>query len=113
MGGAQKKALTRFGQEFGSNEYGTWMNRLAALAQIGQSSAHNTASLGTEVGGRLADLTGLAGQAQAAGVVGATNAWTGAIDNITQGIDWKSIFASGGSAGGSAGASGGGGIDLV
>jgi hypothetical protein len=89
------------------------MNWLASLAQIGQSSAHNTATLGTQVGGNLANLTGLAGQAQASGVVGTTNSWTGAIDNITQGIDWGKIFASGGTPGSGGGFDVGGGIDLV
>lgn len=93
--GAAGKALSRYGQDFASNEYGNAYNRfnadrdrrfgrLSSLAGIGQgatnqliSGAQNYANQGSQniIGG---------GNAQAAGRIGQANAWSGAISGITK-----------------------------
>lgn len=101
--GAAMKALTRFGQDFASNEYGNvfnrqygmWndrMNRLGQLASGGQAAAGMQAGISQNVAGQMgqnmmaggqAAAQGIAnaGNARAAGQVGVANAFTGAINN--------------------------------
>lgn len=88
--GATGQALTRFSQDYATNEYGTYMNRLAALAgggpvatqgggagaaQLGANFAN--AASGTIMSGANAQGNALlaGGQAQAAGIMGGANAF--------------------------------------
>jgi len=86
LGGAQQKALTRYGQDMGSQEYsaaynrfntnqGNLFSRLSSLANSGQSAANNTSSAGQNYatnGGNL--ITGSA-QAQANNATQQGNIW--------------------------------------
>ena len=78
--GARLRELTRFGQGVANQEYGTYMNRLASLAGIGQNATGTTASLGANAAGAAGNATMAGGQAQAAGGVNATNALLGGIN---------------------------------
>ena len=108
LSGATGKALTRFGQDHASNEYGNFLNQyyqslnpLQSLAGIGQTTAstasNQAANLGVNVGNTtttagnaIAQNQIAAGQAQASGVINTSNAVTG---NINSGINnylaWK------------------------
>lgn len=108
MSGAAGKALTRFGQDYASNEYqnaynralteynarvnreATGYNRLASLAGIGQTATGALGAAGSQYGTNVGNLYTQAGQAaaggltdaaaaRASGYVGATNALTGGI----------------------------------
>jgi len=110
-GGATLKALTRFGQDYASNEYGSAYNRFAndrgfdygvfgenynrqaanmdrpfnyatTLAGMGQSAANMGAqSAGQFAGMNSQTITGI-GNAQAAGRVGSANAWNNALGQV-------------------------------
>ena len=101
--GAAMKALTEFGQNFGSNEFGnvynrrkneydttfgantdrynTQYNRLAGLAGMGQNSAAGQASATQQYGTNMLNVLGNKGNAQSAGIIGGANAITGGINN--------------------------------
>lgn len=63
LSGATGKALTRYGQEFGSEEFGRAYNRLAGLANLGPRAAGVMSDLGT----------GYANQANALAMTNAAN----------------------------------------
>lgn len=77
--GARLRELTRFGQGIANQEHGNYMNRLAALAGIGQNATGTTAQLGQNAAAGAANATMAGGQAQAAGGVNATNAMLGGV----------------------------------
>jgi hypothetical protein len=90
MGGATGKALTRFGQEMGSQEYQNAFNRyqterqarlnpLQSLAGVGQTAAQNLAGQAGQFGSNLAETMGAGAQARASGYMGAANAITGGV----------------------------------
>jgi len=83
--GGTLKAITRYGQDFASNEYNNRYNQLMGLSQLGYGAAGQQANLGSSYAGNAGNLltnqantgTGLITQnanAQAAGTVGAANA---------------------------------------
>ena len=90
LGGATGKALTRYGQEMGSQEYGNAFNRyqversnalapLGSLMTSGQAAASNQAGAAGQYGVNAANLITSGGAAQAAGQVGTANALSGAL----------------------------------
>lgn len=91
LGGATGKALTRYGQELGSQEYGNAFNRyqteranrlapLGSLMGTGQAAASGMAGSAGQYGANVGNLATSGAAAQAAGQVGATNALTGALN---------------------------------
>jgi hypothetical protein len=68
LGGAQAKALTRFGQDYASNEYSNYLNQLGALASMGQSSATATGAGGLQSAAQRGGYLVGAGEAQASGI---------------------------------------------
>lgn len=84
MGGGTMKALSRYGQDFASNEYTNAYNRfnndrdqrfnkLSSLAGVGQSSAAQIAGQGMQAGQQVAQNQIGVGNAQAANVMGQQN----------------------------------------
>lgn len=117
LSGATGKALTRFGQEMGSQEYMNAFNRyqaerqarlgpLQSLAGTGQTAAQTLASQAGQYGANVGNIYQTAGAAQAAGLtnaaaarasgyVGAANALTGALGtglNYYQGQQYLNAF---------------------
>ncbi|MCP3924915.1 MAG: hypothetical protein GY714_20240 [Desulfobacterales bacterium] len=96
LGGAEQKALLKYGQNFATNDYDNFLRRhyesltpLQSLAGVGQSTASQTAgqsaNLGSNVGNTLLSgqntaggLQVAAGNAIAAGNINAMNSITGA-----------------------------------
>ena len=134
LGGRQLKDITRFGQEFASNEYntaytrafnefmanrGTRFNRLAALAGIGQTTTSFGAQIGAQTSGnisniyqgtgaRLSDIALQSGNARAAGQIGAVSPYASLLWNIGQlGLQYYGMQQYGASAGGAAGGAAG------
>lgn len=91
VSGGASKALVRFGQDYGSNEYTNAFNRyqtnranqlqpLGSLITSGQNAAANVGTAAGTYGATAgSNITGAAG-ATAAGQVGATNALTGGLN---------------------------------
>jgi hypothetical protein len=90
ISGGALKAATRFGQEMGSQEFGNAFNRyqieraaklapLQSLAGFGQTSVNQLGQAGQNYATNVGNLMTGAGAAQAAGQVGAANAFTGGL----------------------------------
>lgn len=88
--GATLKALTRFGNDYGSTKAGESYNRftndqsnvynkLAGVSGAGQVATGQVQSAGTNMANATTQALGDAGNARAAGIVGGANAWGGAL----------------------------------
>ena len=95
LSGATGKALTRFGQDYGSQEYGNAygrfnadrdrrFNRLASIAGVGQTATTQTAQLGANTASNVAGNFNAAGNARAANAVNTGNAVNNAIGSLGQ-----------------------------
>ena len=93
LSGNTMRALEEFGQNLASTEYGNAFNRfqtersniyntLANIAGMGQSAVNTGVGAGQALGSQLTGLTTGAAAAQAAGQVGAANAYGGAIQGL-------------------------------
>lgn len=109
--GGTMKALTRYGQDFASNEFGdAWgrhraewgdraganmnrFNRLSTLAGLGQTSAQSLGGLGANFSGQqgqanaqhganMGSYYGAEGNANAAGAIGNANAWSNGFTSL-------------------------------
>jgi hypothetical protein len=98
--GAQMKALSRYGQDFASNEYTNTYNRfnadrdrrfgrLSSIAGVGQTANNQVAQAGQNYANQAgANSMGAANAAGAAGIASA-NAWGGALSNV--GNNWMQM----------------------
>jgi hypothetical protein len=95
LSGATGKALTRYGQEMGSQEYGNAFNRfqtersnrlqpLSGLMTLGQAAASNQGAAAGAFGQTAGNLTTDIGAAQAAGGIGSANAITNAMNQLAR-----------------------------
>lgn len=91
MSGATGKALTRFGQDYGSQEYTNAFNRyqteraarlqpLQSLAGVGQTTAQQIGQSGMQMASNVGDIQQSGAAARASGYVGQANALTGALN---------------------------------
>ena len=91
LSGGTGKALTRYGQEMGSQEYQNAFNRyqaerqarlnpLQSLAGIGQTSSQQLAGQAGQFGSNMAEAIGAAGQARASGYMGTASALGGGLN---------------------------------
>ena len=103
--GAALKAATRYGQDYGSQEFGnayqrsidaynadvarsnTGYNRLAAIAGLGQTAGTQIGTAGQNYATNVGNLTGQAGQAIGAGQIGAGNTYNNAIQAALRGYE--------------------------
>jgi hypothetical protein len=84
LSGATLKGLTRYGQDYATNEYSNAYNRLAGLSGTGQTAATNIAGFGAQSSQNIADLYTQGGNARAAGIMGRGNALSGGIQDVAQ-----------------------------
>jgi hypothetical protein len=95
LSGATGKALQRYGQEMGSQEYGNAFNRfqtersnrlqpLSGLMTLGQAAASNQGAAAGAFGQTAGNLTTDIGAAQAAGGIGSANAITNALNQFAR-----------------------------
>lgn len=93
--GAAGKALSRYNQDFASNEYGNAynryntnqgnkFNRLASLVGIGQTATNQTQQAGQNAANNISSNMIGAGNAQASGIMGIGNAISGGLNNYMQ-----------------------------
>jgi hypothetical protein len=91
LSGGTGKALTRFGQEMGSQEYTNAFNRyqaertarlqpLQALTGMGQTTAQQIGQQGQQMASNVGDAMGSSAAARASGYVGSANALTGGLN---------------------------------
>jgi hypothetical protein len=91
LSGGTGKALTRYGQEMGSQEYQNAFNRyqaerqarlnpLQSLAGVGQTAAQQLSQQAGQFGSNMAEAIGAGGQARASGYMGTANAITGGLN---------------------------------
>ena len=99
LGGAQQKALTRYGQDYATNDYDAFLNRyyqkmnpLANLAGVGQNATNAGVQAGQNYANAMSNTTmqGAAnqgnyamqgGNARASGYINQANSWTGALNS--------------------------------
>ena len=107
LSGSTLKDLSRFSQDFASQEYGNaygrfmgqqnnQFNRLASLAGIGQTASQATGATAANAFGNAGNQIGQnimgAGNAMAAGQIGQANAIGGALNNIGNFAFMQSLF---------------------
>lgn len=80
--GAAMRDLMKFGQDYGSNEYGNYLSRLGARADTGMNAAQMSGAASQQAAAGVSNALGNIGNAQAAGAVGVGNAITGGIQNM-------------------------------
>jgi len=91
LSGGTGKALTRYGQEMGSQEYQNAFNRyqaerqarlnpLQSLAGVGQTASQQLAGQAGQFGSNMAEAIGAGGQARASGYMGTANAIGGGLN---------------------------------
>jgi hypothetical protein len=100
LSGATLDALQRTGQGIADSDYQGYMNRLAGLLDTGSAAAGNQANAGANFLSAGTNALGNIGNAQAAGRVGAANAWSDAIGNAVGGFGYMSGQQQGGGFGG-------------
>lgn len=81
LSGGTLKDLATFNSGLASQQYGNYYNRLMQLATLGSNSASSLAGNNTNMASSMGNTMQGIGQAQASGIVGATNAITGSISN--------------------------------
>lgn len=88
LGGAALKGLTRYGQDYASNEYQNWLNQYyqsltpyQSLAGIGQTATNTQVGLNQNQAALNSQNALATGNANAAGIINQTNAITGAVNN--------------------------------
>lgn len=73
LSGNALRAVTRYGQDYGSNEFGNLANRYSSLAGVGQSAAGNIGNLGANTASNVGNNLLGAGQARASGYMNQYN----------------------------------------
>jgi len=83
--GATLKALSRYGQDYSSGEYGKvydrTYNRLSGLAGTGQNATNQSSQAASNFGAQAGNNAAQLGNAQAAGQIAQGNAMSGALNN--------------------------------
>lgn len=101
--GATLKAEQALGSNLAGQEYGGYLNRLAALAGIGQQGAQALGQQGTAAGSGIAQTDASAGTARASiygsQAAGMTNALGGTLGNLAYLDRRNALFGDAGSAG--------------
>ena len=81
LSGAREKAAIRYGQDYASGEFGNYMNRLAAAANIGQTATATGVNAGQNSAAYAGNAMQSAGNARASGYMGVANSIVNGINN--------------------------------
>lgn len=79
--GATMRDLNQFGQDYGSQRRGEYLNRLAGVADTGLNAANMSGNASMAAAGGVSNALSARGNAAAAGAVGVGNAINGGIGN--------------------------------
>jgi hypothetical protein len=88
ISGGALKAAQRYGQDYASQEFGNAYNRLAGLANVGQTATNTIGNAGSNFASNAGNTIMAGANARASGYVGGANALTGGLNqylNYTQG----------------------------
>jgi len=88
ISGGALKAAQRYGQDYASQEFGNAYNRLAGLANVGQTATNTIGNAGSNFASNAGNTMMAGANARASGYVGGANALTGGLNqylNYTQG----------------------------
>jgi hypothetical protein len=88
--GAAMRDSLKFGQDYGSNEYGNYLSRLGARADTGMSAATMSGQASQAAAGNISNAFGNIGNARSAGAIGQANALSGGIQNILGAWNYQS-----------------------
>lgn len=81
--GAAMRDLLKYGQDYGSNEYGNYLSRLGGRADTGLSAAGMSGQASQQAAAGVSNAYGNIGNAQAAGAIGVGNALNSGIQNLS------------------------------
>lgn len=79
LGGNFARGATEYGSNFANNYLQQYINRLMGITQLGASTATGNAQINNQSGALIGNTMQNVGTANASGIVGGTNALTGAI----------------------------------
>lgn len=82
MSGKTLQDLNTFGDGIASQEYGSYMQRLAGMTDMGMGAAGMQATAGNNAAAGVGNALGNIGNAQAAGAIGQGNALAGMFNNL-------------------------------
>ncbi len=94
LSGGYGRRLTRYAQDYASNEYTNVYNRISNIAGLGQVSAQGSGNAALYAGQQMGAAAQAGANASAGGVQGQYNAWGNAANQIAQ-IDWGNVFKRG------------------
>lgn len=86
LSGAQQKAVTKFGQDYASNEYNNYLNRLSSLAGLGQTATAQVSAFGQQNALNQGNAALNAGNARASGYTNQAGILNAGIQNFLTGI---------------------------
>jgi hypothetical protein len=91
LSGGYGRALTRYGQDYASQEYTNVYNRISNIAGLGQVSAGQSGNYALQAGRYMGNAASEGANATAYGQIGSGNAWAGAGNAIAR-LPWGDIF---------------------
>lgn len=91
LSGGSLKALTRYSQDYASNEYGNVYGRAASEYDRTRGSLAQLAGVGQQATAAQGEYLTQGANAQAAGQVGGANAWNGALGNIGNNLSFLAL----------------------
>jgi hypothetical protein len=91
LSGGYGRRLTRYGQDYASNEFSNVYNRIANIAGLGQVSATNSGNASMWGAGAMGAAAQNSANASAYGSMAGTNAWANAANQIGQ-LPWGKVF---------------------
>lgn len=80
LGGNTLRAQTDYASNLAAGEYGNYVNRLLAMAGLGQTATNTAATVGANTSGNVSNYLQSAGDARASGIMGAANSVTNAVN---------------------------------
>jgi hypothetical protein len=107
LSGGFGRQMTRYGQDYASNEYGNVYNRIANIAGLGQVATNQSGQYAMNAGQGMGQSAANGGMSSAYGAQNQGNIWANAGNQIAQGVNWGNVFGGGG------GSSSGGNTDWV
>jgi hypothetical protein len=91
LSGGYGRRLTRYAQDYASNEYTNVYNRISNIAGLGQVSAGQSGQAALYAGAGMGTAAAQGASARASGYQAGTNAWANAANQLGQ-LPWGDLF---------------------
>ena len=91
LSGGTGRALTRYGQDYASNEYTNVYNRISNIAGLGQVASGQSGQYAMQYGQQAGGAAAAGGVNSAYGALGQSNAWANAANQVGQ-LPWDEVF---------------------